>query len=128
MFSDLNVFKLSYAMATHAGQRQAIIAQNVANADTPGYRARDIADFDSAYRTDDAASGMRASRAGHFNASPDTMSWGEITPDGPTDPNENAVSVELEMVKGVEAKRQHDKALAIYKSSLNVLRASLGRS
>jgi flagellar basal-body rod protein FlgB len=42
-------------------------------------------------------------------------------------PNGNSVSLETEMVKAVEVKRQHDQALAIYKSSMNVLRASIGR-
>ena len=45
MFSNLTVFKTAHAMAVHAGARQALIAQNVANADTPGYRARDLPSF-----------------------------------------------------------------------------------
>ena len=48
MFYDLNVFKTAYAMATHAGQRQAVIARNMANADTPGYQTRDIESFKTA--------------------------------------------------------------------------------
>ena len=41
--------------------------------------------------------------------------------EGPT------VSIEEEMLKAVEVTRQHDRALAIYKSSLSILRSSLGR-
>ena len=33
-----------------------------------------------------------------------------------------------QILNGIEAKRQHDRALAVYRSSMNVLRASLGRS
>ena len=32
------------------------------------------------------------------------------------------------MLKAVDVMRQHDRALAIYKSSLNILRTSLGRA
>lgn len=128
MFTGLNVFKMAHAMATHAGQRQALVAQNIANADTPGYHARDIESFASAYRADVSGSGMRATRAGHFDAAPGQAgSYTEIETDTPVDPNDNAVSIELEILRSVEVKRQHDRAIAIYKSHLNVLRASLGR-
>jgi flagellar basal-body rod protein FlgB len=129
MFTDLNVFQTAHALAVHAGQRQAIVAQNVANADTPGYRARDIAPFAKMVSNDGASGGMRASRTGHLNGAPkDELIWGITTPTGAMDPNGNSVSVEKEMLKGVEIKRQHDLALAIYKSSLNILRTSLGRA
>lgn len=126
MFSDLNVFKLAFAMAQHAGKRQAVVAQNMANADTPGYRARDIESFQSAFRGTEGGE-MRASRAGHFNAPANGGVWREFQTQDATDPNGNSVSVEQEMMKGVEVKREHDRALAIYRASLSVLRTSLGQ-
>lgn len=126
MFQGLNVFKAAHAMATHAGQHQALVAQNVANADTPGYKARDMRPFAEVF-DGDAASGMRASRAGHLNAPDSAGNPPTFQSESPTDPNGNSVSVELELMKGVEIKREHDRALAIYKSSLSVLRTSLGR-
>ncbi|WP_170565127.1 FlgB family protein [Ruegeria atlantica] len=128
MFYDLNVFKSAYAMATHAGQRQAVIARNMANADTPGYQPRDIEAFQKAFENSGREVAMTATRAGHLNGFSSPKPWAEFetTPSG--DPNGNGVSVEEEMLKGVEAKRQHDRALAIYKSSMNILRSSLGRA
>ncbi len=128
MFTELNVFKLAHAMATHAGTRQALVSQNIANADTPGYHAKDIKPFSEVF-TDDAQPGdMRASRRNHLNGSSDQgMNWTVSTSEAGSDPNNNSVSIETEILKGVEVKRQHDKALAIYKSSMNILRASLGR-
>ena len=127
MFSDLNVFKIAFAMATHAGKRQAVVAQNMANADTPGYRARDIDSFQSVFRgADDGA--MRATRSAHFDGPVNSGAvWREFEPAGQTDPNGNSVSVEQEMVNAVEVKRQHDRALAVYRASLSVLRTSLGQ-
>ncbi|MCE8552980.1 FlgB family protein [Ruegeria pomeroyi] len=128
MFSDLNVFKMAYAMATHAGTRQAVIAQNMANADTPGYRERDIAPFAETFARESAGIAMQASRTGHLNGTAaSTTSWTPFETDGPGDPNRNNVSVEEQMLKAVEVKRQHDRALAIYKSSMNILRVGLGR-
>ena len=129
MFTDLNVFQTAHALAVHAGQRQAIIAQNVANADTPGYRARDIAPFSEMLAGTGSSAGMHASRTGHLNgATVGGLSWETTTPMAAAEPNGNTVSVEKEMLKGVEIKRQHDLALAIYKSSLNIMRTSLGRA
>lgn len=129
MFQDLTVFKTAHAMAVHAGQRQAVIAQNVANADTPGYVGRDLPSFQELYapkNTDNSS--QRATRDGHLNglqtANFDAVSREDrsfAAPDG------NTVSLETEMLRATDAKRQHDRSLAIYKSALNVLRASLGR-
>ncbi len=123
MFTDLNVFKMAHAMATHAGRRQAVVAQNMANSDTPGYGARDIPAFaDLLGQT--GATTMRRTRAGHlaqFSDQSARPSSGIATRGG------NTVSIEEEMLKAVEVTRQHDRALAIYKSSLSILRSSLGR-
>ncbi len=131
MFSKLNVFQFAHAMATHAGKRQAVISGNVANADTPGYAARDLIPFRQL--VDSAQSGrpdtMIASRNGHLNGqSASHFSASQMVASGQAGPNENSVSIETEMLKAADAKRQHDRALAIYKSSLNILRTSLGRS
>ncbi|MFD0859991.1 FlgB family protein [Roseovarius aquimarinus] len=127
MFDTLQIFRMAHAMAQHAGARQAVLARNIANADTPGYAARDIAPF-----TDSVGSGagqaLKATRPGHLSGA-----FGGHAADirmrhgGTADPNGNSVALEQEMLKAVDAKRQHDRALAIYKSSLTVLRAATGR-
>lgn len=128
MFDDLNVFKTAYAMATHAGQRQAVISRNMANADTPGYQPRDIEAFQIAFENSGREVAMTATRQGHLFGGSGAQPWAEVEVKPAGDPNGNGVSIEEEMLRAVEAKRQHDRALAIYKSSMNVLRSSLGRA
>lgn len=117
MFDRLEIFQLAGGLARHAAARQAVVAQNVANADTPGYRARDIADFAETWR----------------NMSPENrMGRGElptrlVDAGTPASPNGNTVSLELEMLRGVEAQRAHERALRIYGSAMQILRTSLGR-
>ncbi len=126
MFEKLELFRTATAMATHAGQRQAIVAQNVANADTPGYQARDLNDFKSVFRTADAAGLPRATRSGHLHGSRSGVATAaSFTTREEASPNGNSVSLETEMLKSVDAKRQHDRALAIYKSGLNILRSTI---
>ncbi len=127
MFKSLEIFQVSYAMATHAARRQSLVAQNMANADTPGYVPRDLPKFQDVVSTSSAANSMRRSRAGHFEATAPADNFRTLSEPNQTSPNGNAVSLEEEMMKAVNIKLQNDRALAIYKSSLNVLRASLGR-
>lgn len=127
MFKSLEVFRMASAMASHAGLRQGVIAANMANADTPGYRARDVTPFAETYRTT-GATRMQATRGRHlFGSGPDTGPDVFVTRSSDTSPNGNAVSLEDEMLRGVETRKQHDQALAIYRSGLSILRASLGR-
>ncbi|XDA98475.1 FlgB family protein [Sulfitobacter sp. LCG007] len=130
MFDRLDVFKMSYAMAVHAGHRQAVVAQNVANADTPGYQARDVASFSDSFRSTALSAGQvqKATRPGHLNgASSAVPASATVDRDAEASPNGNTVSLEMEMLKSIDAKRSHDRALAIYKSSLNILRLNLAR-
>lgn len=125
MFEKLEITRMAQALAAQSGSRMAVIAENIANADTPGYKAKDVPAFADVY----AAEGleMRATRSGHLSA-PATVA-GPI-PDivrGHESPNGNSVSLEAEMVKSVEARQSHEMALAIYRATSDVVRASLGR-
>lgn len=124
MFQNLDVFRTAMAMARHAGLQQAMSAQNIANADTPGYRAKAVPEFAASLRQ--SLMGQRATRPEHLNGTrggePEVQERDAIA-----DPNGNTVSLEEEMVFAVNAKRQQDRALAIYRSNLSILRTSLGR-
>ena len=126
MMEDLSITRMAEALVDHAATRLNLIARNVAQADTPGYKAMDLPDFAQVYHDGDMG-GMRATRPGHFTSAMTALtpvpqpSAGEASPDG------NTVSVEKEMVKSVEVRQDHDMALAVYSSTRDILRASLGR-
>jgi len=113
-------------MAVHAGTRQAVVAQNLANADTPGYEARDVAPFNTLIDTHAQQFTIKATRAAHLNAPMGPLQIDVSPRDGAqADPNGNSVSLEAEMLHAVDVKRQHDRAVAIYKSALGVLRTAV---
>ncbi|WP_425040034.1 FlgB family protein [Primorskyibacter sp. S187A] len=126
MFENLELFRISHAMARHAGERQALVARNMANSDTPGFTPKDLSSFSQSFRGEAM---LRATRASHLNAA-GTGVQAQVTDvkSTATSPNGNGVSVEEEMLRAVDVKRQHDRALAIYRHSMTVLRASIGRS
>jgi flagellar basal-body rod protein FlgB len=125
MFENLTVFQTSAAMARHAGQTQALISQNVANADTPGYVGHEMPPFAALYSPDETAGNQRATRAGHLNGSASGQEMASVEMRGSENPNENTISLEAEMLKAADAKSNHDRALAIYKSALDVLRTAV---
>ena len=50
MFEKLELTRMAQAMAAQAGARMGVIAQNVANADTPGFKAMDVTSLAEAHR------------------------------------------------------------------------------
>jgi flagellar basal-body rod protein FlgB len=127
MFEKPEVMGMSAAMAANAATRLSAIAENVANADTPGYRAKDAVDFAATYRADSGFQ-LAATRPGHISASPAvTLTATSQRAGGHLSPNGNNVSLEDEMMRAATVRQDHDTALAIYKKSLDILRVSLGR-
>ena len=128
MFERIETMRMARALTDHAAQRQGVIARNIANADTPGYRAADVQDFADSYRAPPADGAMKATRAGHQT---DPFWPGDkarlTVDDAAISPNGNSVSVEDEMVKMAQMKREYDLSLAVYKSSMNLMRTSIGR-
>ncbi|MDN5787565.1 FlgB family protein [Pseudorhodobacter sp.] len=125
MFEKLEITRMAQALSAHAGARMGVIAQNVAHADVPGYKARDVPAFAATY---EAASGdgMRATLPGHFGSG-DSATAQPIVLRGSVAPNGNGVSLEVEMVKAAQVRQEHDMALSIYRSTSNILKLALGR-
>lgn len=126
MFERPEILTLASSLAAHAAKRLTLVAENVANADTPGYAAQDIGDFASVYRSD-SDFGMRQTRPGHIANDRSSDPSGASSSGAEMSPNGNNVSLESEMVKSAEVQREHNLAIAIYGKSLDILRASLGR-
>ncbi|MEI4473451.1 FlgB family protein [Frigidibacter sp. MR17.24] len=124
MFETPEIMQRAAAFARYAADRQTTIAGNIANADTPGYRGRDLPEFDP----DAGQMPLRRTRAEHFGASSIEPREAETRaqPDS-LSPNGNAVSLEDEMIAAVSARRQHEVALAIYGNALSMMRSALGR-
>lgn len=126
MFDNLEIVRMASGLARHAGARQDIVARNIANADTPDCRARDVVPFEDLYASD-MSQGMRATRSGHLGVAEAAGGIRLVDVPGESSPNGNTVSLEAEMMRSAEVRHQHDMATSIYKTSLDILRTSLGR-
>lgn len=113
MTISLDILRLAQSFAAHAATRQQAISQNIANADTPGYRTRDAVSFSEFLETPRALGGD-----------------GSIRPDArpvTTAPNGNTVSLEHEMMRATEARQSHELALGVYSTARDILRAVIAK-
>ncbi len=123
---SIDTLRLASALAAHASARQEVISENVAHADTPGYRARDIAAFSEVLDSAPPFS-ARMTRPGHmaFGADPHGFEPREVSAFGAETPNGNSVSLEDQMMRAAEVRQEHDMALGVYAKSLAILRATV---
>jgi flagellar basal-body rod protein FlgB len=126
MVGDLKLLHMASAMARHAAERHRILAENIANADTSGYKAKDIEPFTEAFTR--SMNGI-GDQGGLSSNDADIFTWRVVNVAGPglMSPNGNSVSLEDQMMRSVEAQQSHDAATAIYKKTIDILRLSLGR-
>lgn len=128
MFEKIELIRMARAMGQHVAQRQAVVARNIANADTPGYKAQDLQGFEATYQRRDGIPPLRTSDTRHLA----TPEWSpaatrQLAAESGVSPNGNSVSLEAEMLKAAELKREHDLSLGIYRSALDLMRTSIGR-
>jgi flagellar basal-body rod protein FlgB len=116
-------------------QRQKVLADNIANADTPGYSPRDMKDLDFKRELSKAnASSMRmevssakhivprGSSSGEFNfGTKNQKDVYETAPDG------NSVVLEQQLMKVTETKMDYELMTNLYRKHMGMLRTALGR-
>lgn len=102
--------------------RASVIAENIANADTPEYAARDLAAPD--FRTLASAASLRVSDPRHIAAAPGHRGQGRVVaaPDAEASINGNRVSVETQTMKLAETRQDYQLASTIYRKSLELIR------
>jgi len=115
--------------------RQKVLAENVANSDTPEYHARDLAPLRFPDPTQVSSNpvtnvALAVTESGHM------AGFGGESPNFPTQnktgyevrPAGNAVSLEDEMMKVAANQMDYQAATAIYTRSLKLLKTALGRA
>ena len=142
MANDLTILTMAKSLAAHATRRQGLVAENIANADTPGFRAQDVRSFAEVYRGPGADSGAAsgavgqaafapsATRAGHsgFDHAGAAAAVYDITRIDAASPDGNSVSLEDQMVRGARAMADHELSLGVLRKSMDLLRMAIGRA
>jgi len=130
--TDLPLMSMLKQRMTWLNQRQDVLSQNVANADTPKFVARDLKplEFDrmvgglaqsgtSMMTTNVRHIALSTSRSGKFED--------HETPDQEFNPNGNAVALEVQMIKVSDTQAQFQAAANLYAKAMNMMRTAIGR-
>jgi flagellar basal-body rod protein FlgB len=127
---DLPLLSMLRSRMTWLNQRQDTLSQNVANADTPRYIARDLKplEFDQMLGTANSGTTMMTTNARHIALSPSRPGNFEDheTPDQETSPNGNAVSLEVEMIKVADTQAQFQAAANLYAKAMTMMKTAIG--
>jgi flagellar basal-body rod protein FlgB len=113
-------------------QRQDVLSQNVANADTPGFVARDLKalDFDDTMRSQmmNRGASLAVTNARHIEIkSTSSTKFDDFeSRDVESNPNGNAVSLEAEMIKVSDTQAQFQAAANIYAKAMTMMKTAIG--
>jgi len=106
--------------------RQKVLAENVANADSPGFRPVDL----KPPSADPGRAGVAVARtsAGHMSLSTANGGFdGTGAPRFETTPNGNAVNLEDEMLKVAQNQMDYQAVAGLYQRSLGMIRTAIGK-
>ena len=114
----------------YLSQRQAVLAQNVANADTPGYKAKDLSPYTFESAVKQAQTGMAVTNPAHIipasmagvNAKTIKTASAETLPSG------NNVELEQQALQVSRTAVDYQAMTAMYKKVTSWFRMALGRS
>jgi len=124
------IFDLAQRRLDWADQRQVLLAQNIANADTPHYRPSDLPAF--AQTLADSGLGTAAQMAQTQPMHLAGTMGGPLQPDAEAEPEAfepdgNAVSVDKELGKAADTQAAQTLALNLYGKYASFFRLALGR-
>ncbi len=123
----LDIFRLAQQRLGWLERRQEVLAQNIANANTPGYAARDLVPFDRVMARSGGAALVRTS-AQHIGAGAapagrvrEERLVAERMQDGST------VRVEDQVARVAETETKHELTVGLYRKYMGLFRITLGR-
>ncbi len=132
-YSELPLFKLVGRRMDWLNQRQQVLAQNIANSDTPHYKPRDLkaGNFKALVRngmgdlepmrTNTAHMGIGGTVSGDFTARKQKEVY-------ETNLSGNSVVLEEQLLKVGETNMDYQLAANVYKKYIGMFRMALGRS
>jgi flagellar basal-body rod protein FlgB len=112
-------------------ERQRLLAENVANADTPGYRGRDLAPLDFGRQVERASGQLQLALTAptHLSGSGLAGSGFPLDRSGKYDvrPMGKTVNLEDEMMKVAANQMDHQAAISLYARSMGLLKTAIGK-
>ena len=113
-------------------ERQRVLSENVANADTPEYKSRDLKELSFERMLGGRTNSLSAARtdAKHVTLNSDRgFGPGDMSREKPweTTLSGNSVTLDVELMKVSQTAHDHQLASSLYRKHLNLFRTVIGR-
>jgi flagellar basal-body rod protein FlgB len=128
--SDLPILSMLRTKMQWHQERQRLLAENVANADTARFRPRDLTPLDFKQTPATQAAGtvaLATTQPGHITASNNAAQFGNRQGGYDVRPTGNAVNLEDEMMKVAANQMDFQAATSLYSRSMGLFRTALGK-
>jgi flagellar basal-body rod protein FlgB len=129
--SGASLFQALTAKMRWHQQRQQVLAENVANADTPGYLEKDLKPFSTDDSGIKSVAMMTVSNTSptqiHISSGGDADGFGDEASGTQVSPTGNSVTLEDEMMKVSSNDLDYQTVTALYTHSTRLIRVALGK-
>ena len=128
--ADIPIFSMLRTRMEWHQSRQKVLAENVANADTAGYRPRDLVapNFERETQRPVIGVSLSTTEGGHVaGGATDRAPFRSRSGGYEVRPTGNAVSLEEQMMKVAANQMDFQAATSLYSHSLNLIKTALGK-
>lgn len=122
--SGMSFFQLASQRMSWLGARQAVISENIANADTPNYRAKEISGFDQMLQARTPTQGLAVTDAQHIRTTASTPAGVRVETDETAWESAldgNNVALEQQTIKSAEVAGSYRLAAQLYRKGHDLL-------
>ncbi len=122
--SGMSFFQLASQRMSWLGARQAVISENIANADTPEYRAKEVSGFDEMLEARRPSQGLAVTDPSHIRTTASTPDGVRIESDPEaweTALDGNNVVLEQQTIKAAEVAGSYQLAAELYRKGHDLL-------
>ena len=121
--SGIGIFSLAAQRMDWLSRRQTVLAQNIANIDTPGYTPRDLTPF--AATLADAAGTLRRDSPRQLPGTDASLLSGQARPDARA-PDGNAVPLAAQLTKVADTATEQRLVTSLYAKYMAMFQLALG--
>ena len=132
MFEDLTLFAMAQRQIDYLARRQSVLSENVANANTPNFKSKDLAPVSFKDLMAPPAQAVRATVTNPMHISPEVepVRFEEINEHRPEEskPDGNQINVEDQMQKIGDIKGDYELAVNLMMKHMNMLKTALDKN
>ena len=132
MFEDLTLFAMAQRQIDYLARRQSVLSENIANANTPNFKSKDLAPVSFKDLMAPPAEAVRASVTNPMHISPEVepARFEEINEHRPEEskPDGNQINIEDQMQKIGDIKGDYELAVNLMMKHINMIKTALDKN